>query len=168
MTNKKAKFKNIYEQSKDKIYRLCLGFTGNKMDADDLFQEVYIKVWNNLESFRAESNINTWIFRIATNTAIVFVSKRTKLNKKINQTEIENVSFINENSENIYSDKKIVKLYQTISNLKEKDRIIISLLLEKNSYSEIAEIIGMNISNVGVRINRIKKNLTKKMNSYGK
>jgi RNA polymerase sigma-70 factor (ECF subfamily) len=168
MINKKVKFKNIYENSKDKIYRLCLGFTGNKMDADDLFQEVYIKVWNNLESFRDESNINTWIYRIASNTAIVFVSKRTKLNNKNDQIEVENMTLVNENSENLYSDKMIVKLYQTISNLKEKDRIIISLLLEKNSYSEIAEIIGMNISNVGVRINRIKKTLTKKMNSYGK
>ncbi|MGQ1908249.1 RNA polymerase sigma factor [Marinifilum sp. RC60d5] len=168
MINKKAKFKNVYENSKDKIYRLCLGFTGNKMDADDLFQEVYIKVWNNLESFRDESNINTWIYRIASNTAIVFVSKQTKLSNKNDQIEVENMILVNDNSESLYSDKMIVKLYQTISNLKEKDRIIISLLLEKNSYSEIAEIIGMNISNVGVRISRIKKTLTKKMNSYGK
>ncbi|NQX81385.1 MAG: sigma-70 family RNA polymerase sigma factor [Flavobacteriaceae bacterium] len=168
MTNKKVKFKKIHEQSKDKIYRLCLGFTGNKMDADDLFQEVYIKVWNNLLSFRNESNINTWIYRIATNTAILFVSKRTKLNKKINQLEIENIAFINDNNDSIYSDENIMKLYKAISSMKEKDRIIISLLLEKNSYSEISEIVGMNISNVGVRINRIKKTLTKKMNSYEK
>jgi len=168
MINRKIKFKNVYEKSKDKIYRLCLGFTGNKMDADDLFQEVYIKVWNNLESFRNESNINTWIYRIATNTAILFVSKRTKLNKKNHQIELENVTFTNEDTDHIYSDKKIMELYEAISNLKEKDRIIISLLLEKNSYSEIAEIIGIKISNVGVRINRIKKTLTKKMKSYGK
>ncbi len=167
MIDKKKEFKNVYQNSKDKVYRLCLGFTGNKMDADDLFQEVFIKIWNNLESFRNESNINTWIYRIASNTAILFVSKRAKLNNKTHLLEFENIKLTDESTQ-IYSDKKVMQLYEAISTLKEKDRIIISLLLEKNSYTEIAEIIGITISNVGVRINRIKKNLTKKMNGYGK
>jgi len=71
MINKEQLFKQTYEQSKDKIYRLCLGFAGNNSDADDLFQEVFIKVWNNLETFRNESSINTWIYKIATNTALL-------------------------------------------------------------------------------------------------
>ena len=167
MIDKEIKFKNVYQNSKDKVYRLCLGFTGNKMDADDLFQEVFIKVWNNLESFRNESNINTWIYRIASNTAILFVSNRTKLTTNNHSLELENVKLTNENTQ-MYSDKKVMQLYEAISTLKEKDRIIISLLLEKYSYAEIAEIIGLEISNVGVRINRIKKALTKKMNSYGR
>ncbi|MCI2230250.1 RNA polymerase sigma factor [Polaribacter sp. MSW13] len=166
MIDKKKIFKNIYKNSKDKVFRLCLGFTGNKMDADDLFQEIFIKVWNNLESFRKESSINTWIYRIASNTAIVFVSKRAKLLNKKNSLDLENIKLTDENTP-IYSDKKMIQLYKAISTLKEKDRIIISLLLEKNTYAEIAEIIGIKISNVGVRINRIKKTLTKKMNSYG-
>ncbi|MDX1828663.1 MAG: sigma-70 family RNA polymerase sigma factor [Lutibacter sp.] len=166
MNKKERKFKDVYQQSKDKIYRLCLGFSGNKTDADDLFQEVYIKVWNNLHSFRNESNINTWIYRIASNTAILFIKNKKINNEKISQLQPENLRF--ENNEDKILDEEIMKLYQAIASLKEKDRIIISLLLEKSSYSEISKIVGISISNVGVRINRIKKTLTKKMNNYGR
>jgi len=76
MKNKEQEFKQIYEQSKDKIYRLCLGFMGNKTDADDLFQEVLIKIWKNLKTFRNDSNINTWIYRITTNTALLTLNRK--------------------------------------------------------------------------------------------
>lgn len=162
---KKDNFKHIYEQSKDKIYRLCLGFTGNTMDCDDLFQEVYIKVWNNLESFRNESNVNTWIYRIATNAAIAFVANRTKHTKR--NSDLDPNTKLSYPEKRFYSDEKIAKLYQAISTLKEKDRLLIGLVLDENSYAEISKIMGFTISNVGVRINRIKKRLTKKMKSNG-
>ena len=76
MTNKTDQFKSVYNQSKDKVYRLCLGFVGNSTDADDLFQEVFMKIWNNIEAFRGESHINTWGYKIASNTALLYVSKR--------------------------------------------------------------------------------------------
>lgn len=163
MKNKEQKFKKVYEQSKDRVYRLCLGFMGNKTDADDLFQEVLIKVWNNLETFRNESNINTWVYRITTNTALLTLNRKTKLNKKeieyqhnIPQYEIENLTSTDKEQE-------IKKLYKAISSLKEIDRIIIGLLLEDCSYTDISNITGLKISNVGVRINRIKKVLSKKL-----
>lgn len=167
MNDQKRKFKEIYEQSKDKIYRLCLGFKGNESDADDLFQEVYIKVWNNLHSFRNESNINTWIYRIATNTAILSSNKTAKSKEQIRLFKLESEKLGVENNQPDYSDKEITELQKAISSLKEKDRIIISLLLEQNSYTEIAEIVGISVSNVGVKINRIKKVLKEKMKSYG-
>ncbi|MFD1552677.1 RNA polymerase subunit sigma-24 [Putridiphycobacter roseus] len=168
MHHKEVKFKEIYKQSKDKIYRLCLGFSGNKAEADDLFQEVYIKVWNNLSSFRKESNINTWIYRIATNTAILSANKSAKTRARMDQLKLENEFLTLDNSGPDYAEKEIMKLYKVIATLKEQDRIIISLFLEQHSYIEIAEIVGISVSNVGVKINRIKKSLTKKMNSYGK
>ncbi len=163
MKNKEHYFKQVYEHSKDKIYRLCLGFMGNNTDADDLFQEVIIKVWNNLETFRKESNIDTWIYRITTNTALLTLNRKTKLNQKeihyqpnVSHYEIENLNSTNKEQE-------VKKLYKAISSLKEIDRIIIGLLLENCSYDDISNITGLKISNVGVRINRIKKTLSKKL-----
>ena len=137
---------------------------GNAADAEDLFQEILIKVWNNLESFRAESTINTWVYRIATNTALDYLNKNKKAKKRSKHLEIENLGSKNSENKPFYEEEKIKRLYQTISTLKEMDKIIISLLLEQCSYSEIAEITGISISNVGVRINRIKKTLAKKLN----
>ncbi len=163
MINKEQLFKQTYEQSKDKIYRLCLGFAGNNSDADDLFQEVFIKVWNNLETFRNESSINTWIYKIATNTALLHVSRKNKFNKRISYLKPEDLNLEIKESDPSYTELEFKKLYQAISELKERDRIIISLLFENSSYSEISEIVGLSVSNVGVRINRIKKTLTKKL-----
>lgn len=162
MQNKELYFKEVYAQSKDKVYRLCLGFVGNKMDADDLYQEVLIKIWQNLSFFRNESSIQTWIYRIATNTALLYVKKRNKTDQKI--SDLNSDLLIEDKTENTeVSNIKITKLYQAISTLKEMDRIIISLVLEQNSYQEISEVTGLQVSNVGARINRIKKSLTQKM-----
>ncbi len=164
MNNKEQHFKQVYTQSKDKVYRLCLGFLGNAADAEDLFQEILIKVWNNLESFRAESTINTWVYRIATNTALDYLNRNKKAQKRSSHLEIENLRSKTLEDQPFYEEEKINHLYQAISTLKEMDKIIISLLLDQCSYSEIAEITGISISNVGVRINRIKKALAKKLN----
>lgn len=163
MRNKETYFEQIYLELKGKIYRLCLGFMGNKEDADDLFQEILIKIWKGLDSFKQESSINTWVYRIATNTALQSIHKINK--SKFKQTSLLPYNLKMEVTPIDESDRQIQirKLYRVISTLKEIDRIIISLLLEENSYKEIAEITGIKVSNVGVRINRIKKKLITKI-----
>ncbi|WP_299099660.1 RNA polymerase sigma factor [uncultured Winogradskyella sp.] len=163
MKNKEKYFDQIYVDLKDKIYRLCLGFMGNTTDADDLFQEVLIRVWKSLDSFRQESSINTWVYRITTNTALLSINKINK--SRYRETNLLPNNLKTETTQVFESDKQdqIKKLYQAISTLKEIDRIIISLLLEDNTYKEIAEITGISTSNVGARINRIKKKLITKI-----
>ena len=166
MNNKEQYFEKIYQTSKDKIHRLCLGFTGNDVDADDLHQEIFIKVWNNLQHFRKDSNINTWIYRIATNTALLFLKKKSRLNQKTIVLKTETINQIASEEEHLITTERsqqIQQLYKAISTLKEIDRIIISLLFEECSYAEIAHITGLSTTNIGVRINRIKKSLNKKI-----
>ncbi len=162
MKNKEQYFQEIYEQLKNKIYRLCLGFMGNKSDADDLYQEVLIKIWQNLENFRSESNINTWVYRITTNTALFTLNKK-KINKNNRDFKVIEQPIEIENFNTSINEQKIKRLYKAISTLKEIDRIIIGLLLEACSYAQISNITGISISNVGVRISRIKKSLNKKL-----
>ncbi len=165
MSNKEEYFTQVYHQNKDKIYRLCLGFTGNTFDADDLLQEILVKIWNNLNSFKGESNISTWIYRIATNTAILYSKRRNRLKNKYPHLETSNEAIASNEVDSSSREKKINQLYIAISSLKEIDRIVIGLLLEENSYNEISNITGLTTSNVGVRINRIKKSLNKKIKS---
>ena len=159
--DKEQKFKKAFEVSKDQIYRLCLGFMGNHEDADDLFQEVYIKVWNNLDAFREESQITTWIYKIASNTALLHVSKRNKATALTSTQKPEDLHLPELENTTRYTDKDLKRLYQAIATLKERDRIIIGLLFENTKYEEIAEIVGISTSHVGVRISRIKKTLAK-------
>ena len=161
--NKEEEFTQIYNQNKDKIYRLCLGFMGNKADADDLVQEILIKIWDNLSSFKGNSAIATWIYRIATNTAILYAKRKGRINKRHTSLKPEKESIAPIEINATIPEQQINELYIAISSLKEIDRIVIGLLLEENSYNEIANITGLRVSNVGVRINRIKKALNKKL-----
>ena len=162
--NEKEKiFTDVFNGHKDKIFRLCYTSLNNKDDVDDLFQEVMLSVWRNLESFRYESKISTWIYRITVNTALLF-NKRFKIKSErfMNFEPIDlekNLSsgfpFQNDPDE----DLKI--LHAAISRLKKQDRIIIGMFLEGMSYEEMAEVVGISTNYIGVKINRIKADLAK-------
>ncbi|MGV3509188.1 MAG: RNA polymerase sigma factor, partial [Sphingobacteriaceae bacterium] len=68
--NKEALFKEIFKANSKKIYHLCYGYTGDDDSANDLMQETFLKVWQNLDKFRNQAMISTWIYRIAVNTCL--------------------------------------------------------------------------------------------------
>lgn len=163
--DKDAEFKKILDENKDRIYRICCAYVSDKDERDDLYQEIVINIWKNLDKFEGRSQISTWIYRIAVNTSLLHIrssGKREKLHTEINEN-IHNIPEDNDKEEKIKTGSMIEKLYNSIRLLPELDRLIISMVLDDLSYKEIAEITGMNISNVGVKINRIKKVLNKMM-----
>lgn len=162
-TTKELQFEGIYQGHKDKIYRLCLGFVSEKELANDLFQEILIKIWRHLDSFKGESDISTWIYRIAYNTALTFSAREKK--KGGNQTEMpENLDLVEPENYSQEQEIRIQMLYQAISELPELDRVIATLLLENTPYKTIAEISGISENYVAVKVNRIKAALTQKLN----
>lgn len=157
---KEQKFKELLAENKAMIYRLCYGYLYNKEEIEDLFQEILINIWNSLDKFRNESKISTWIYRIAVNSALMYNKKEQKLKSVFTKFEIEH-SDKREDDTHEYQEKEdqIQKLRKAIAQLKKQDRLIISLVLEGMKYEEISEVMGLTMSNVGVRINRIKTNL---------
>ncbi|PJJ84446.1 RNA polymerase sigma factor [Mucilaginibacter auburnensis] len=153
-------FEDIYNRYSPQIFRVCLGYTNDAEQAKDLLQETFISVWQNLESFRNESLISTWIFRIATNNCLRALEKA----KRMPSAELPfNLTETVEESQ----EGKLELLYRCIAELKETERIIISLELEGLPQAEIADIVGLNSGNVRVKIHRIKDKLTKKFKAYG-
>lgn len=150
-------FENIYKEYWQKVYRLSLGYLNDSDAAKDMTQETFIKVWKNLDNFRKEAVIGTWIFRIATNTCL----RQIEVNKRVSNTTLSDSNSL----ETIVPDQieeKTQLLYQYISELPEIERIIISLELEDVKQSDIAIIVGISDSNVRVKIHRIKEKLTQK------
>lgn len=161
--SKELQFEGLYKIHKDKIYRLCLGFVKEKELANDLFQEILIKIWRHLESFKGESEISTWIFRIAYNTALTFSDREKKKDEK--QIEIPaNLDLIDPENYSQEQEIRIQMLYEAINELPELDRVIATLLLENTPYKDIAEISGISENYVAVKVNRIKASLTQKLN----
>lgn len=152
-------FEEIYNAYWQKIYRVCRGYVNDDDWAKDLAQDTFITVWQQLASFRNEAAISTWIYRIAVNNCLRQIEKQKRLPKDhFPQELVETVS--------VSSEGKIAFLYQCISELKEIDRIIISLELEDIKQAEIASIVGISEANVRVKIHRIKEKLTEKFKRY--
>ena len=164
MKNQKERvFEEIYSSHKDRIYRLCKGFVKDEDQAKDLFQEILIKIWRHLDAFREESQISTWIYRIAYNTAITFSTKEKKQEERKSEMPAE-FQWSDSDYPHSEMDQQIQLLYLAINELPELDRIIATLLLENSSYRTIAEISGISENYVAVKVNRIKTSLSKKLN----
>ena len=153
-------FKEIYSQYSPKIFRVCMAYVNDHEQARDLMQETFIAVWQNLSSFKNESKISTWIFRIATNNCLRSIER----SKRINTTELPfDVPYVHEETK----EEKLDLLYTCIAELEETERIIISLVLEDLPQAEIASVVGLSHENIRVKVHRIKEKLTKKFKQHG-
>lgn len=156
-------FRSLYTTYAPRIYRLCLGYVNDHEMANDLVQETFIAVWENLASFRNEAHPGTWIYRIATNKCLRHMEQERRQQKLNWPAETATVHAVDEQP-----DEKQAFLRQCIARLPETDRLIIGMYMEDIPQEEIATIIGLSHTNVRVRIHRIKERLSKDFKTYGK
>jgi len=165
MVNKEEEFKRIVEGNKDKVHRICKYYAPTIEDQKDMYQEILINIWKSLDSFRGDSEIGTWIYRIAINTSLTFAGKQYKM-MKLN-VDIDSVSSINlileEESDTMLKEEIFHFLQLELNQLSVIDKALIGLVLEGLSTKEIAEIIGITEPNVRVKVHRIKETLKLKI-----
>ncbi len=140
------------------IIKLCRAYTNSQEDFEDYYQEVCLQIWRSKDNFRKESDWSTWVYRISLNVCLTLLKK-----KKNNGQHFASDSLPTGETEDSYafSDESLNLLYNAIRKLSEIDRAVIMLYLEEKSYQEIADIIGTNPNNIGVRVKRIKMRLKK-------
>jgi RNA polymerase sigma-70 factor (ECF subfamily) len=141
----KQHFQNIIEQHKGILHKVARAYCPNEDDRQDLIQEMMIQVWLSIHRYNNQFKISTWFYRISLNVAISFYRKNT--------TRANKYTMLNEQTTQIPIDEKTADEMQL--NLLEQ----LILYLEDKSNAEIAEILGMSISNVGTKIGRIKNKL---------
>jgi RNA polymerase sigma-70 factor (ECF subfamily) len=140
------------------IIKLCRAYTNSQEDFEDYFQEVCLQIWRSKDNFREESQWSTWVYRISLNVCLTLLKKK----KKKGHHFVSDALRAEETEDNYaFSDESLNLLYDAIRKLSEIDRAIIMLYLEEKPYKEIADIIGTNPNNIGVRIKRIKTRLKK-------
>ena len=157
-------FVNLINVHRALIFKVCNIYCHDTETRKDLFQEVVLQLWKSFPAFKRESSITTWIYKVALNTAISNFRKETKRIGKSSITnfelEIPDMSFDPDSIDDNNS------LQQAIDKLTDLEKAIMMLYLDEKSYEEMSEIIGLSSSNIGVRINRIKKKLTKIIKTY--
>lgn len=144
------------------LFKVIRAYAKHGEDQNDLFQEICLQVYRSIPNFQRKSAISTWIYRIALNTAIKWSTKERK--HVDGHQEIDKVDQVLENKEN--ADDRVAWLYQKIQEFNEIDRSLSLLLLEGYSYKEMSDMMGISESNIGVKIHRIKKQLTETAKEY--
>lgn len=157
---KEIAFAELIRKHQGLLFKVTSIYTDNKTDQEDLFQEVVYQLWKSFDSFRNESKISTWMYRVAMNTAITLLKKRKQRPDAIPISD--NILSYSENTDEEYAER-LRTLYKHIARLDVLEKGLMLLLLEGKSYKEIAEITGLSDSNVGTRISRIKKKLKTNM-----
>ena len=156
---KEKEFEKIVKEHKNTIYTVCFMFSKDADEVNDLFQETLINLWQGFNSFKGESSIRTWIWRISLNTCISSERKKSKLHTVPLSMDINLYEDTDEDS------RQIQMLYNRINRLKPFDKAIVLLWLDNLSYDEIAAIVGISVKNVSVRLVRIKDELKKMSNN---
>jgi RNA polymerase sigma factor, sigma-70 family len=154
-------FLDMLEKYKRVIYKVCYMYASDTAPLNDLYQETLLNLWRAYPSFRGDSQLATWIYRISLNTCISFLRKSKHQAEAI--TLPVNLEVFDDDDDGDKS-SRLCELYQLIQALNPLERALILLWLEERSYDDIAQIIGISKNNVGVRLSRIKDKLKKMSN----
>jgi RNA polymerase sigma-70 factor (ECF subfamily) len=156
MKHLKTEFLEILANYQGILHKVNLIYFRNENDRRDNFQEVVFQLWQSFPRLKNKNSIGSWIYRIAINTSITKIKKDTNL--VFNESIPDLISDSNA-LELILKDEAVKHLMTAIHRLNGVDKAIMLLYLEEKSYDEIAEIIGITVCNVGVRISRAKEKL---------
>jgi len=154
-------FLDMIEAQKRTIYKVCYIYANDQDDLNDLFQETVLNLWKGFPSYRGDSKLTTWVYRIAMNTCITFLRHASHRPQTVPMTaNVASQMAADEDTE-----ARLQDLYKLINQLGKLERALILLWLEERSYQEMADILGLSKANVAVKLNRIREKLKKMSNS---
>lgn len=152
--NVKERFGEIYLENYSQVISLCLGYVSGDEDlAKELAQIVFIKVWEHLQSFRNQSQISTWIYRIAVNTCLQELRRRRFV-------PVSSDTPVEPTDDPQQKEQRFRAMYDCIDKLSQENKTIILLELQNVPQNEIADILGLSHAATRTRVHRIKEQLS--------
>jgi RNA polymerase sigma factor (sigma-70 family) len=166
LKEKEPEFLKRIEKHKGILYKVSKMYMDNHDDQQDLFQEIVCQLWKSFDSFRNESQFSTWMYRVAINTAIVFLKKEKR---KVDKYEIASENIKEETDDSEIKESQIEHFYKAVQKLEKIDKAIIFYQLEGFSHKEIGDNLGISEGNARVKLNRAKEKLKEiiKKQGYG-
>ena len=149
-------FIKIITEHEKVIFKICKIYGNTAEEQEDLFQDIVLQLWKSFPAFRGEAKVQTWMYRVALNTAITLFRKH-KANYVSAGIETLKIPVLSE--ESVRAEEKQELLYNAIGRLSDIEKAIITLYLEGYNYKEMSEIMGISESNVGLKLHKIKYKL---------
>lgn len=158
-SEQEKQFLDLMERHKRMIYKVCYMYATDEDTLADLYQEVALNLWRAFPKFRGESKPSTWVYRVTMNTCITYLRSQ----KSHPQTVAITLSMAEVLPE-VQGKENLRELYALIGRLDRLERALIMLWLDERTYEEIAEILGLSLSSVKMRIHRVKAKLKEMSN----
>lgn len=149
-------FEKMVREHRGTIYTVCYMFSNDQDEVADLFQEILINLWKGSGTFRGDSALSSWIWKVSFNTCISYDRKKKRGLDTVPLSM--DIDLFNTQADDT---RQIGLLRDCIRRLGAFDRAIVLLWLEDMSYEEIGQIVGITSNNVSVRLVRIKKEYIK-------
>lgn len=156
--NQEEKFIQIIQAQQGVLYKVASLYAPTREDREDLVQEMVYQLWKSFDSFEGRSQVSTWIYRVALNVAIHALRQRQRTIRAI--PLLEKIELVDTSTASP-DEERWQKLQAAMEQLSLLERGILMLHLERKSYQEIAEVVGLSVSNIGTRLNRIRAKLKK-------
>ena len=161
VSEQEALFRHWLADHAGLMWKVVRAFTVTPEDAEDLFQEIAGQLWMSLPAFRGEAKESTWIYRVAFNTALGW--KRDEKRRQAKHDKFFELNgapdFLVEHPALTPNEEIVRQLYAAIRQLPKLDASLALMHLDGLSYREMSEVLGITESNVGVKLNRIRKQL---------
>ncbi len=158
----------LVDRHKDMVYSIALKILKNREDAEELAQDVFMKAYQSLKSFKRESKFSTWLYRIAYNSAISKTRKKQFITTDLDYNIVENYSIdeIKEDVERLSDDEQKKIVNTILEKLNPEESILITLFyFSEKTTEDISIITGLSQSNVKVRLHRLRKRLLTEVQS---
>ncbi len=156
--NRKDIFSDLYKQYAKYMYAICLRYTRNSEDAEDVMQEGFVKIYKALEGFKGNSNIKTWMRSIMVNTAINFYRHKQLLDFKSIDTDI--TKELGSVDETVINQLSTDELLEVINQLPDGYRMVFNMyVIEGYKHKEIAELLNISVGASKSQLAKARKSL---------
>ena len=159
--SREAVFQRWLKEHAGLVFKVARAFAAGDADRDDLVQEMLLQLWRSLPRFEGKASESTWIYRVALNTALAW-HRREHKHRAARMPLLEELPQADDPMAR-ERDELVANLYAAIRRLPKVDAALVLLYLDDLSYREMAEVLGISETNVGVKLNRVRKTLAELM-----
>ena len=164
MSHREKEFSQLIRNNQGLIIKVSRLYTNTLEDEEDLFQEIVLQLWKSYDTFKGDSKISTWMYRVALNTAITLFRKKTRSPQTDELQDFHYKDYLED--DDAEKRQKISLLYKVIKMLPNVERAIVMMYLDDVPYRDIAENLGITEVNARVKMNRLKKTLKELMEKH--
>ena len=154
-------FLKLVRENEARLWKICRVYARDAEARTELYQDMLVQLWRALPSFAGGSQASTWVYRVALNTALTHVRRQATARRR--ETPLDEHEHLEADAswtdERMDREQRLERLYAAIDQLNTIDRMLVTMYLDERSYREMAEVLGISESSVGVKLHRIRKQL---------